>query len=583
MIRILLLSLLFAAAAFTQAATTRTDLHVRFAKDQSTLDAIAIAQLDSFLTELTIEGDYAFTVHGHTDDDGSYAYNEALAAARASTVQRYLVDHGADAASITVDRSGERDPLATNTTDDGQAVNRRVRITFTRHVFANTEELRHALQEGSVQHFTIDPTQEQTVRGTAGVHVRFPVGCFIDEHGGTVRTPVTVELTEALGLDAMLAHQLSTRSGDRLLETGGMLRVQASTTDGRPIALRADSPMEVRVPRTAQLPDMELFTSSDGGDWTAVGQLLSAFDSTTTVTVQRPYPMPPRLPFRWPVYREDQAGKPMKPSEPVLKDPPDAPRYESYVRQPAWWSIVGRESARARGERRYQAAVERHTQKLRKHKRTSQLFELACDGYPAKLEAYSERKARWDELKRAERAHWDSTVYQAAQRQYREIYGAELATADSLVKAWHAERTADMQRIGDRMDSLGLAEVGSLGNYVFNTSSTAWINCDRFNDVPAFAKRTVRIPATEDGDEHVFVVFTRLRSVLNTTRTERQHLAEHVPGDEPKVLFAYTVKDGRAQVCVQQLDRSVEPKLTFRPSTYNEIRSLLQELSGGGA
>src|SRR5688572_24250305 len=60
----ILLILLFLLTSFAQAATTRAELLVHFAKDKSVLDARAIAQLDSFITTLTIEGDYTFTVHG---------------------------------------------------------------------------------------------------------------------------------------------------------------------------------------------------------------------------------------------------------------------------------------------------------------------------------------------------------------------------------------------------------------------------------------------------------------------------------------------------------------------------------------
>jgi len=71
--------------------------------------------------------------------------------------------------------------------------------------------------EGSVQHFTLDPTKDQVIRGTAGTQLQFAAGSFMDAQRRPVQGPVELELTEALGLQAMLAHQLSTRSGSREL------------------------------------------------------------------------------------------------------------------------------------------------------------------------------------------------------------------------------------------------------------------------------------------------------------------------------------------------------------------------------
>ena len=67
-------------------------------------------------------------VVGHTDSVGSDAYNQALSVRRAVAVKEYLVSAGINGGIIDVIGMGERDPVATNDTAAGRAMNRRVDI-----------------------------------------------------------------------------------------------------------------------------------------------------------------------------------------------------------------------------------------------------------------------------------------------------------------------------------------------------------------------------------------------------------------------------------------------------------------------
>lgn len=70
-------------------------------------------------------------VAGHTDSDGSAAYNESLSARRAQTVHDYLADRGVAVNRMTVRGYGESQPIADNSTREGKAQNRRVVLRIT--------------------------------------------------------------------------------------------------------------------------------------------------------------------------------------------------------------------------------------------------------------------------------------------------------------------------------------------------------------------------------------------------------------------------------------------------------------------
>lgn len=67
-------------------------------------------------------------VYGHTDSDGSDAYNQDLSERRARAVADYLTMRGVQSARIATRGFGESQPVASNATAEGKAQNRRVEI-----------------------------------------------------------------------------------------------------------------------------------------------------------------------------------------------------------------------------------------------------------------------------------------------------------------------------------------------------------------------------------------------------------------------------------------------------------------------
>lgn len=567
-------------AHLASASTTERQLIIHFEKDKSTLTEDARAQLLEFLADLACDGERSYQLNGHTDSDGSLAYNEDLSLARAEAVRTFLTEQGIEPELIHLERSGERDPLAPNVDAHGMALNRRVSITFTHTYYADTEELRKALMEGTVQHFRIDPAMDQVITGAAGTELLIRANSLVDAQGRPVSGEVALELTEALDVRAMIAHQLTTRSGQRLLETGGMLKVSATDAQGNALRLRSADPMRVVVPSADTDSGMELFVSDDGSDWTSTRQPLA----TTQVVTWRepPFPTPPGIRFKMPHYRQDQKGRPMKPVEPMMPREPIAPRRESYAVRGPWWSFLFPGKAQAQGDARYAAAVERHAVRMEKYAADVERFEANCAAFPDALERYADRKAQWDALKQEELKAWRENVERPALVRYNALMAPLLARYDTLKAQWQQEREASMQRYAMRADSAGVAGMDGLSAFVFMNAELGWINCDRFYGVPG-EQRSVIAKGGRRSDEQVNLVFTEMRSILYMPR-ERDGLfhSPAVPVDVPKTLFAYTVIDGRPHVCVQEVSTGPNT-LEYRPSSFAEIGRLLQELNGSPA
>jgi OOP family OmpA-OmpF porin len=68
-------------------------------------------------------------VVGYTDSIGTEEYNQELSVRRANAVKEFMVSEGIDPGIIDVKGMGEADPVASNSTAEGRAQNRRVEIS----------------------------------------------------------------------------------------------------------------------------------------------------------------------------------------------------------------------------------------------------------------------------------------------------------------------------------------------------------------------------------------------------------------------------------------------------------------------
>ena len=69
------------------------------------------------------------TIAGHTCWLGTEAHNQVLSKNRAQAVADFIASQGIEADRLVVEAYGERQPVATNQTDEGRQRNRRVEIT----------------------------------------------------------------------------------------------------------------------------------------------------------------------------------------------------------------------------------------------------------------------------------------------------------------------------------------------------------------------------------------------------------------------------------------------------------------------
>jgi outer membrane protein OmpA-like peptidoglycan-associated protein len=109
--------------------------NVQFYTDKSKLIPYSYASIAQLAEYMISHDNLTVTIEGHTDSKGDDNHNMQLSQERADEVKKALVGFGVDPSRITAVGYGETRPKASNDSQEGRSLNRRVDYKF-----ANTEK-----------------------------------------------------------------------------------------------------------------------------------------------------------------------------------------------------------------------------------------------------------------------------------------------------------------------------------------------------------------------------------------------------------------------------------------------------------
>lgn len=102
------------------------DYDINFDLEKYNIDSNDVQRLSTVIKVLLANNDAKISIEGHADNTGEESYNNPLSNNRASSIKDYLVNVGIDAGRLTTKALGESMPKASNDTEEGRAINRRV-------------------------------------------------------------------------------------------------------------------------------------------------------------------------------------------------------------------------------------------------------------------------------------------------------------------------------------------------------------------------------------------------------------------------------------------------------------------------
>jgi outer membrane protein OmpA-like peptidoglycan-associated protein len=106
------------------------DSGLLFDFDSDAIRADAGRNLVELARSLNKYPDSKLLIVGHTDSKGDESYNQGLSYRRASSASAYLQGQGVAQTRVSINGRGENEPIASNDTDAGRQLNRRVEVAI---------------------------------------------------------------------------------------------------------------------------------------------------------------------------------------------------------------------------------------------------------------------------------------------------------------------------------------------------------------------------------------------------------------------------------------------------------------------
>lgn len=105
---------------------------IQFELDSYVLKTESYAVLDQISREMKKDANAKFTIYGHASIEGTADYNMKLSVDRGNAVKMYLVNSGINPNNLVTLGRGANEPIASNDTEAGRSLNRRVEIKVNR-------------------------------------------------------------------------------------------------------------------------------------------------------------------------------------------------------------------------------------------------------------------------------------------------------------------------------------------------------------------------------------------------------------------------------------------------------------------
>lgn len=390
--------------------------------------------------------------------------------------------------------------------------------------------------EKNSQSFTLNAEEKQTIKCKEGTEITFQPGSFVTESGQQVTGGVVIRVTEYYKISDILLANLTTNSNDGLLETAGMLNVEAYY-NGLRRRLIEEKPMRIAFPTTDKKDDMQLFNGSwteDRINWTLQAKKPDKDSQESILTFAESMPEFPGSYGKLVEYISDNLIYPEEAKELGIQG-------TVYVR------FTINENGRAEN-----AQVLRSPDLL-----LSQAAISMVETMPS-----------WIPAKQA-----DTFVKVSMTLPLRFfLSGAEIET-------YRTQYAKDLKREFND-SSLSKASISAVSAYLFSSSKLGWINCDRFyrNSSPR-VDYSVNVGSSQQAE--IKIIFNDINSVLNAWVKDGRYVFYNLPIGMSITLFAVKREDGQYYLATKKtrISRLGEPELTFKPVTMTRLKAEMEKLN----
>ena len=433
--------------------------------------------------------------------------------------------------------------------------------------------------------FLMNGAIDNMIYGKEGTGLFFPANCFVDRSGNTVKGKVKIVLRECYDIATILAAKLSTTSEGQLLETAGMIDIQA-TSAGREVYIRDDGSYRIMFPKHENTKDdFELFY----GEWKRDGIINWRLAEVDLSAVNE-------------FYGSTEEGSKYDNIE-MEYTTESAPVYQSKLNAGESCFLHICESKLRRGTRI--SEMDYFNWQLGNGQTLNQWFVENFNPDLQMLEDYCIQGLRSEITFKVNRSGGFESYYisKSAITEYDRKLVAFLQTMPPLnlkqlmpdytddhaciltfgsrqanekekfVSSFAKKCDADPNKVMTEVDE------STLDYFIFSCSQLGWINCDRFyNSDDPLVDYVVEISG--GGNTSVSMVFDELNSVLRGVSEGNKVVFHDVPANKKVRLVGIQYNEEAPLMCVTKSNTQNERTLlnAFKPFTIGELRGQFVKL-----
>lgn len=394
--------------------------------------------------------------------------------------------------------------------------------------------------EKPFQNFTFLPQKDTVLIGIEGTTLKINANSFVTESTNQpVSGPIQIKLKEYYSIADMLLANLSTKAGKEMLETGGMVYLEAFSDNER-LKLKTANSIEIGFPYKEKKEGMQLFNGKREKniiEWTpADTSLNSIFISVDEM------PIFPGGEVEMHKYLSDKLDYPSK--------------------------------AIRKGDQGFVVLS----------------FVVQKDGNLTDLTVLKSVSKELDD--EALRVVKQMPKWAPAKKDNEKV-----ATRFVLPVRFHIDGAEDRlkmlltngNKINDKefaekfeklyQDSLQTANLNSMSLYLLSTSNLGWINCDRFYDKKP--KINFAIQSNSANQQDVKIIFHKIKSILPGVALNGNFIFQNVPQNEKITILALKTENNKHYLAVRETNTSdvLQTELIYSEITMERLKEEMQKLN----
>ncbi len=405
--------------------------------------------------------------------------------------------------------------------------------------------------------YTINPAKDTLIECSQGTRLFFPKNSFSFANRDEPTSTIEISVKECYKYADFIGENLSTISNGKLLETGGMLQI-AATSEGKEVQLKPDKNYTVYFPRNENLLKMELFygerDSSENIDWT----LATDNDQSNQTGLTLPSSIMPRIPIC------------------VLRLTSHTSKIGDY---PVEWKFKNKPG----NVFEYFASNFSLPEELAKEIGETDViadynFEIDKNGKIVKIYTSQISDKRIDDLLKAfinELPPFD--MNSMGDPDVETTMGLGFSSIIKYDYNNYAENFEENQGSDNILINVNQTDVDF---YVFSATKLGWINCDRFWNysepkIDFFVQKNSETPMS------TYLIFENIRSIMRGSAVQDKFVFSSIPTEKDIKIIGIKHNDGQPQLCVQKANTS-DLTITlkeFESFTLSELKAEINSIN----